>query len=115
MKILHVAPPRVGSALPSEVRAELKFSLSPGVARSGGGGGSSDIRSEWDELREHDIVFLIAVSPPTTTIAETSSFRERFGVISVRGASVLALKDGEGNYLSDPNPHTKPRQVCFVG
>jgi intron-binding protein aquarius len=54
--VVEVARPRVGEVKPAAVTAELVFDLS--AFRRG------DVRAEWDELKEHDVVFLLTVQPP---------------------------------------------------
>ena len=54
--IVDVARPAVGDLKPASVTAELTFDLS-GYRRH-------DVREEWDELKEHDVVFLLSLQPP---------------------------------------------------
>lgn len=69
--------------VPSEVRADLQYSV---------GAFNPLIRSEWDSLREHDVVFLVAVQgPPQGLSADALSklpFMERYGITAVRGGTV---------------------------
>jgi Intron-binding protein aquarius N-terminus len=69
--------------VPSEVRADLQYSV---------GAFNPLIRSEWDSLREHDVVFLVAVQgPPQGLSAEALSklpFMKRYGITAVRGGTV---------------------------
>ena len=51
-RVDFVAKPKLGYEDPAEVRAEVEFNLNR-VAHH--------IREEWDQLREHDVVFLIHV------------------------------------------------------
>jgi intron-binding protein aquarius len=55
VRIVEVCKPKVGEAKPAGVTAEIQIdlaSLRP------------DIRAEWDELRQHDILFLLARTRP---------------------------------------------------
>ena len=51
------------------------------------------IRSEWDALREHDVILLLRIKAPEQVyegrVSELSvlQFPEKFGVVSVRGAA----------------------------
>lgn len=55
--IVEVARPAVGDTKPASVTAELTYDLA-GFRRF-------DVRDEWDELKEHDVVFLLSVQPPS--------------------------------------------------
>ena len=59
-----------------------------------------DIRSEWDETKQHDVLFLLTVRPPDQ--AELALMQqdgkephpaERFGLAYVRGCEVIEVKD----------------------
>lgn len=54
--VVEIARPRVGEVKPASVTAELVIDLAE--FRRG------DVRSEWDELKEHDVLFLLTVQPP---------------------------------------------------
>jgi intron-binding protein aquarius len=54
--IVEVARAAVGDIKPAAVTAELTFDLL--AFRRG------DVKDEWDELKEHDVVFLLSVRPP---------------------------------------------------
>jgi len=122
--VTEVGLPQVGDTKPSKVRAELSFSLD-GWRRKGGAAAAS-ARREWDELREHDVVFMVALSPPPVELAvgreklgndgqqgpprvsrqerdeARQQFPQRRGVLSVRGAEVLELRDEAGKSMNDP-------------
>ncbi|CAJ1439094.1 unnamed protein product, partial [Effrenium voratum] len=101
LEVMNVKRPKVGEEVPSEVRAEVRWSLT---------GVLPHVREEWDTLREHDVIFLIRIQPPAEPydgrVADLSvaEFPQKFGVVSVRGAEITELLDDEGNVLSDPNP-----------
>jgi len=50
--ITHVAKPNVGENHPAEVLAEVAYVLP---------NDTHGIRSEWESLRTHDVVFLLAI------------------------------------------------------
>ena len=67
-----------------------------------------DIRSEWDETKQHDVLFLLTIRPPDQ--AELALLQqdgaelhpaEKFGLAYVRGCEVLEVKD-EGACPSPP-------------
>jgi intron-binding protein aquarius len=59
-RVEFVAKPKLGFDAPAEVRAEVEFTL---------GRVAQHIRSEWDSLREHDVIFLLQVSEASGTAA----------------------------------------------
>ena len=67
-----------------------------------------DIRSEWDDTKQHDVLFLLTIRPPDQ--AELAILQqdgaelhpaEKFGLAYVRGCEVLEVKD-EGALPSPP-------------
>ncbi len=65
-----------------------------------------DIRSEWDETKQHDVLFLLTIRPPDQ--AELALMQqdgaephpaEKFGLAYVRGCEVMEVKD-EGTALT---------------
>ncbi|KAF4584303.1 DEAD helicases superfamily protein (Aquarius) [Ophiocordyceps camponoti-floridani] len=90
--ILEVAPPLVGSALPSLVKAEILVN----VQRMGG-----NVRREWDSLRPDDVVFLLAVAPAPIDAPDKGDLmqeHQRLGVLSVRSAEILQITDENGRH-----------------
>jgi len=108
MEVMNVRRPRVGDQVPAEVRAEVRFCLT---------GTMPHVRAEWDQLREHDVIFLLRVEAPQdpfdgkVTELSVSEFPEKFGVRVLRGAEVTELLDEEGNVISDPNPSERKTPV----
>jgi intron-binding protein aquarius len=120
LRIMRVAPPKLGEGVPAQVVAELTVDL----VHCG-----DAIRKEWDDLGEYDNLFLIAIdanrmtgAPPTllrdleaqlgidkptdsdrrVPDDEDSAFPERFGVTCIRGCMILNIRDDNGNIVSDP-------------
>ena len=59
-----------------------------------------DIRSEWDETKQHDVLFLLTIRPPDAAeIAPAAQDgldlhpAEKFGLVYVRGCEVIEVKD----------------------
>lgn len=52
--VVEVAKPNVGENKPSRVRADITINLSV----------RKEIKTEWENLRKHDVCFLITVKPP---------------------------------------------------
>lgn len=58
------------------------------------------MRGEWDEVKQHDVLFLLTIRPPTAReLAEMRSrdqppsIMELAGLTTVRGAEVIEVKD----------------------
>ena len=54
-RVTEVRRPRIDATVPAGVTAEATFSISemrPAIA------------AEWDELKQHDVVFLLTLRPP---------------------------------------------------
>lgn len=62
--IVEVAKPNIGEKQPSRVRADITVNLSL----------KDDIKSEWEGLRRHDVVFLVTVRPPVNSSANPGVF-----------------------------------------
>merc|ERR1719199_38022 len=105
---MNVKRPRVGETVPSEVRAEARWSLQNMLPH---------VREEWDQLREHDVIYFVRIEAPEVPyegkVADlsVSEFPERFGVVLFRGAEVTELLDDEGNVINEPNPAERKTPV----
>ena len=91
--IVDVRKPNVGETKPAAVNAEVRFdlaSLRPAI------------RAEWDQLRQHDVLFLLAIQPPSAPSGSAASPAERFGLRNVRGCEVIELRDADGKPMNDP-------------
>ncbi|CEM26013.1 unnamed protein product [Vitrella brassicaformis CCMP3155] len=99
--IAVVKKPKVGETVPSEVRAEVVYNL---------GGLQPHIRREWEELRQFDVLFMLAMmgseEPVQGRVGDIpiTEFPEKFGIIAVRGAEIIEICDEDGHVVSDPNP-----------
>jgi intron-binding protein aquarius len=60
----------------------------------------SDVRGDWDEAKQHDVVFLLTIRPPDAN--ELATMRtaggqvnpmELYGLTYVRGCEVIEVKD----------------------
>lgn len=103
-RIDFVSKPQLGSDVPVEVRAELEINLNRLAPH---------IRSEWDSLREHDIIFLMSVTEAkkqggdgpdvagSTRKDVARQLRVRDSVVSIRGAEVVQVLDEAGKLMND--------------
>ena len=85
--------------------------LFTGVISSAGLRG--DVRSEWDETKQHDVVFLLTVQPPDQVAlgamrdrGEEPTPAQQHGLIYVRGAEVVEVGQGAQHHRQ----HCKRRE-----
>lgn len=106
----RVGRPLVGALQPSSVEATLSYSLK---------GVRQNWRSEWDALRQYDVMFLVSLDASKIKdlanlkqdeIESSSTFMERYGVQYVRGCSVVDVCDGNGKVVPE-DPETGLRQI----
>ncbi|PWY69848.1 DEAD helicase superfamily protein [Aspergillus sclerotioniger CBS 115572] len=90
--IIEVAPPKVGSAKPAFVRAEIAIEV---------GRLADHIRMEWESLRPDDVVFLLAVQSDG---ASKSGLRdpESPSLKHLRTAEIVQVLDENGRPLREP-------------
>ncbi|KAK7310334.1 hypothetical protein RJT34_07787 [Clitoria ternatea] len=95
-KITEIKQPNIGEVKPSSVTAEVTYSISSYRAQ---------IRSEWDALKEHDVLFLLSIRPsfePLSAEEEVkASVPQKLGLQFVRGCEVIEIRDEEGNLMND--------------
>ncbi|XP_078432564.1 P-loop containing nucleoside triphosphate hydrolases superfamily protein [Wolffia australiana] len=95
-KVTEVKQPNIGEVKPSSVTANITYSISSY---------RSHIRSEWDALKEHDVLFLLSIRPSfeplTAEEAAKSSVPERLGLQYVRGCEIIEIRDEEGGLMND--------------
>ncbi|KAL5274552.1 AQR family protein [Megaselia abdita] len=92
--VVEVAKPRIGEKKPSRVRADVSVTLSV----------RNNIKEEWENLRKHDVCFLITVRP-TKPYGSKYNYREPFipqvGLVNVRGCEIEGLLDINGRVIED--------------
>ncbi|KAL5982160.1 hypothetical protein ACLOJK_016229 [Asimina triloba] len=95
-KITEVKQPNIGEVKPSSVIAEVTFSISSYRAH---------IRSEWNALKEHDVLFLLSIRPSFEPLsaeeAAKLSVPGRLGLQCVRGCEIIEIRDEEGVLMND--------------
>jgi len=95
-KITEVKQPNIGEVKPSSVTARVTFSISSYRAH---------IRSEWDSLKEHDVLFLLSIRPSFEPLSVEEAAKctvpERLGLQCVRGCEVIEICDEEGGLMND--------------
>ncbi|CAL4914676.1 unnamed protein product [Urochloa decumbens] len=95
-RITEVKQPNIGEVKPSAVTADVTFSISSY---------RHQIKSEWDALKEHDVLFLLSIRPSFEPLspeeAAKSTVPERLGLQYVRGCEVIEIRDEEGTLMND--------------
>ncbi|OCT46083.1 Intron-binding protein aquarius [Cladophialophora carrionii] len=106
--IIEVGLPKVGHLKPSFVRVEVSLD----VSRL-----SDNIRREWDNLRPHDVVFLLAVKANDNAQPSTNGYAPVDGeaprlFTNLRAAEVVQVLDDNGRALRDTqsNGYSRPRR-----
>lgn len=99
--IVEVAKPHIGEKKPSRVRADVAVTLSV----------RPEIQEEWENLRKHDVCFLVCVQP-TCPIGTSYNHREPFipqvGLVSVRGCEIEGMLDANGRVIEDTFDQKQP-------
>ncbi|EFN59246.1 hypothetical protein CHLNCDRAFT_29663 [Chlorella variabilis] len=103
--VTEVRKPKVGENKPAAVTAEITINLA--TLRP-------DVRAEWDELKQHDVLFLLTIRPPDSITANYMAqsgqgvgkeggvgVMERSGLQYVRGCEVIELRDEDGKLMND--------------
>ncbi|KAM1607720.1 hypothetical protein ACFXTH_028453 [Malus domestica] len=95
-KISEVKQPNIGEVKPAAVTAEVTFSISSYRGQ---------MRSEWNALKEHDVLFLLSIRPsfePLSTEEDgKASVPQRLGLQYVRGCEIIEIRDEEGTLMND--------------
>lgn len=95
-RISEVKQPNIGEVKPASVTAKVTFSISSY---------KSHIRSEWNSLKEHDVLFLLSIRPSVKPLSVEEDAKltvpERLGLQYVRGCEIIEICDEEGNLMND--------------
>ncbi|XP_076822195.1 RNA helicase aquarius-like [Clavelina lepadiformis] len=105
--IVEVAKPNISESCPSQVRADVSIAVNIPYAT----------RKEWENLRKHDICFLLCVQPipgaPQPAKGKKKiPFQSRFNVL-VRGCEVEGMLDPDGHVI-DEGPEPKPHFDGYI-
>uniref|UniRef100_A0A7S3R311 Intron-binding protein aquarius n=1 Tax=Dunaliella tertiolecta TaxID=3047 RepID=A0A7S3R311_DUNTE len=107
-KITEVRKPAVGEFKPAAVTADIVIDT-----RNLRG----NIRAEWDELKLHDVLFLLTIRPPSgAEVAEMfeggrkPNAAEKYGLVYVRGCEIIEVKDEGGRLMNDFTGRVKPHE-----
>jgi len=101
--VVEVAKPNLGETRPAHVLGEATYSLD-GVRDFG-------LRKDWENFREHDIVFLLTITAKFK-VGEHPPHKEGrsaddFCLTHIRGAEVVGMLDEDGKIINRLNPDAK--------
>jgi intron-binding protein aquarius len=117
LAVTEVRKPNVGEAKPAAVTCEVKIDLN---------NLRGPVREEWDQIKQHDVLFLLAAEGPLADNSQSGQQRdgsffsgqgtrgdglnpaERYGLKYVRGAEVIEVRDGDGKLFNDFTGRVKP-------
>lgn len=88
-KITEISNPKLGERKPFSVKAEIVFNTQ--FMRE-------EIAKEWNELREFDVVFLLALRPDPST---SSTKPLPHGLHFLRGCEILEIRDQQGRSFNN--------------
>lgn len=92
--VVEVSKPHIGEKKPSRVRADVSVTLNI----------RKEIQEEWENLRKHDVCFLITVKP-TQPIGTKYDYKQHFipqvGLVHVRGCEIEGMLDSNGRVIED--------------
>eukprot|EP00871_Galdieria_phlegrea_P002187 jgi/Galph1/296/GphlegSOOS_G5058.1 len=92
---------RLDSEVPEYVKLDISIDLSSV---------SSKVRQEWDNIMQHDVLFLLSIQKPYSQeerdMNEDMSFMEKYGVVAVRTFQVIGMLDKDGNFVPEVERNT---------
>ena len=92
--VIEISAPRIGEKYPSRVRAEIRVALSV----------RERVKKEWENLRKHDVCFLITLKPKLKNKSEfnfKTSFIDQVGLTYVRGCEIEGMLDSQGKVIDE--------------
>ncbi|XP_013382213.1 intron-binding protein aquarius-like isoform X1 [Lingula anatina] len=98
--VVEVAKPNLGENHPARVRADITLHLSV----------RPEIKNEWENLRKHDVAFLVTVRPQHgygKRYNHKEPFIPQVGLTYVRGCEIEGLLDADGKVIEE-GPEPKP-------
>lgn len=99
--IVDIGEANLGESRPSRVRADVGFDVQKY---------SQNIRNEWDNLRKHDVLFLLtieATEESSRTLKDDEDFRQHYGIRHVRGCEIVDIIGADGRAM-DESTHFTP-------
>lgn len=103
-QIVEVGKPLVGEKSPAVVRGEFSVNV----------GRRADIKQEWENLRKHDVCFLVtcrSTQPVGTKYDIRKPFKEQIQVTYVRGCEIEGMMDQNGQVIEEFEAYEKKPQI----
>jgi hypothetical protein len=75
-----------------------------------------DVRSEWDEAKQHDVLFLLTLRPPAANAlaaGQQPTPAELYGLVAVRGCEVIEVRRSVCHSLWLPGVRPVHCTVCL--
>ena len=104
--IMEVAKPNIGERQPSRVRADVSVHLAV----------RDNIKMEWEQLRKHDVCFLLTLRPPQAATnagyldIPAEEYCSTTGLVYVRGCEIEGMLDDNGRVIEEYGPGADPNQ-----
>ena len=97
LQVTKVTKPNVGEAVPAQVLAEVEVSLRDL---------RPDARREWDEVRKHDVLYLLTIRSPVSegerfVLDPKKDFCDQVGLVYARGCEVDERLDERGKEIPE--------------
>lgn len=100
VSVVDVAPPKLGQDRPAHVKADITFDV---------GRYTDTIRREWDNLRRHDVLFLLTIQANDDTVnryTEDKDFKAHYGIKYVRGCEIVDVLGSDGRPIDEARKPT---------
>ena len=107
--IVEIQRPRIGENCPAAVVAEIKFDTKQM---------RPEIQAEWDELKQHDVIFLLSLCPDLATndksqaLVRSSAINcfKKSGLQFIRGCEIIEIRDEKNNLMNDFTGRVLPEE-----
>ncbi|OAD06901.1 hypothetical protein MUCCIDRAFT_137824 [Mucor lusitanicus CBS 277.49] len=93
--IVDVGEANLGESKPSRVRADVGFDVQKYT---------QTIRNEWDNLRKHDVLFLLTIEATEESshkLKDDEDFRQHYGIRHVRGCEIVDIIGADGRAIDE--------------
>ena len=94
--ILYASKPKLGQDKPGSVVATIKFSIKNFKGR---------IKEEWEDLRVHDVLYLLYINEPPSNPGKSLNFGEKHGLVYARGCEVIEFRDERDRVIDNEVPN----------
>ncbi|KAF7727161.1 hypothetical protein EC973_007936 [Apophysomyces ossiformis] len=95
VNVIDVARPNLGEDKPAYVRADITFNV---------GRYTDSIRNEWDNLRKHDVLYLLTIQAnddSANRYTEDKDFRTHYGIKYIRGCEIVDIIGSDGRAIDE--------------